>query len=158
MARSVCVLVFVCGFAAIAAAQEGPDPSGVAAAEALLSADAAPAPQLVRQAGLSRARDQRPAALVPLYVSFATLQAMDYVSTTRALASGAGTESNPLMKPIVGNRAVFLAVKAGATLGTIAAGERLRKRHPRRAVILMVVANAAMASIVTRNFAISSSF
>src|SRR6185312_1858404 len=37
----------------------------------------------------------RPAALVPMYASFVTLQALDFVSTTRALSSPNAYEANP---------------------------------------------------------------
>ncbi|MEN3338749.1 MAG: hypothetical protein V7647_2425, partial [Acidobacteriota bacterium] len=39
------------------------------------------------------AQAKRPAVLVPMYASFAALQALDYQSTTRALRSGAGREA-----------------------------------------------------------------
>src|SRR5690349_8127822 len=66
---------------------------------------------------------QRPAALVPLYVSFASLQALDAHSTTRALDRGA-VEANPLMKGLAGNTAGLFAVKAAATAGVVYSAER----------------------------------
>jgi hypothetical protein len=96
----------------------------------------------------------RPASLVPMYASFATLQALDYHSTTMAISSGAGTEANPLMRGVAGNPAAFLAVKAGATAGTIWVAERMRKKHPARAVVFMLATNAAMAAVVAHNYAI----
>jgi hypothetical protein len=97
---------------------------------------------------------RRPAILLPMYVSLGALQGLDYVTTTRAIASGAGREANPIMKPVVGNRAAFLAVKAGATAGTVWISEKMRRKHPVRAIVFMVATNAAMAAIVAHNFSI----
>ncbi len=60
----------------------------------------------------------RPGALVPLYASFATLQALDVHSTSRALDQGA-VEANPMMKGLAGNPTALLAVKAAGTAGII---------------------------------------
>ena len=96
----------------------------------------------------------RPPLLVPMYASFATLQALDYHSTTRALASGAGREANPLMRPIVDNHAAFIAAKAAATTAIVVATERMWKKHPRKAVVFMVAANSAMAVVVAHNYSV----
>src|SRR4029079_13050960 len=97
-------------------------------------------------------RRRRPAALVPMYASFATLQALDYHSTTRAISQGIGREANPLARSVVEHPAGFLALKAGATAGMIWASERMRKKHPGRAVVLMLASNATMAVIVAHNY------
>jgi len=100
------------------------------------------------------APSHRPRPLVPMYASFATLQALDYHSTTRALASGAGREANPLMRPIVDNHAAFIAMKAAATTAIVFGTERMWKTHPRRAVVFMAVANSAMAVVVAHNYSV----
>jgi hypothetical protein len=94
----------------------------------------------------------RPAALVPLYGSFATLQALDYQSTRRALASGAAREANPLMRSIVKNRPAFIAVKAAATAGVVVAGEKMWKKNRAAAVLFVAGANAAVGVVVARNY------
>ena len=94
---------------------------------------------------------RRPAALMPLYVSFASLQALDTHSTRRALARGA-TEANPLMRGIAGNTAGMLAVKAAATAGVVYAGEKIWKRNKAGAVLFMVAANSALALVVQHNY------
>jgi uncharacterized protein DUF5658 len=96
----------------------------------------------------------RPVVLVPMYASFATLQALDYHSTTTALSSGVGREANPLMRGVADNPAAFAAVKAGTTAGTIWIAERMRKKHPAGAVVFMLASNAAMAAVVAHNYAI----
>jgi hypothetical protein len=96
---------------------------------------------------------KRPAALLPLYVSFTALQFADVHSTLSALDAG-GREGNPVF---VGFRspAGMLAVKAGLALGTTYAVERLRKRSPRTAVVLMIALNSAYAGIVAHNYAVA---
>ena len=99
----------------------------------------------------------RPAALMPLYGSLIGLQALDFDSTRRAVASGAGREANPLMRSVVGQPAALLAVKAGATGAIIFASERLRKtHHPAAAVMLMIGINSAYAMIVAHNYAVAN--
>lgn len=94
----------------------------------------------------------RPAALPALYVSYAGLQAFDVYSTQQALARGA-REANPLMQPVVGNRTAFWAVKATATLATIAAAEHLwrHKRNRKAAIGVLVASNAVAAVVAARN-------
>jgi hypothetical protein len=97
---------------------------------------------------------RRPAPLVPLYASFATLQALDYHSTTTALSRGVGREANPIVRPIVNNPPAFIAVKAAATVAIVVATERMWKKHPRHAVVFMAAANSAMAVIVAHNYSV----
>jgi hypothetical protein len=101
------------------------------------------------------ARQKRPSVLVPMYVSFAALQGLDYSSTTRALRSGAGREANPLMRPIVGNRPAFIAVKAATGVVTIWAGEKLWKKNRAAAVVLMAVMNGAVGAVVAHNLSVA---
>jgi hypothetical protein len=98
---------------------------------------------------------KRPSLLVPMYVSFGVLQGLDYSSTTRALRSGAGREANPLMRPIVGNRPAFLAVKAATAVGTVWAGEKLWKKNRAAAVVLMAVMNGAIGAVVAHNMSVA---
>jgi hypothetical protein len=92
--------------------------------------------------------------LVPLYVSFAALQVLDIRSTQQALASG-GVESNPLMTGIVGSPVAMTAFKVGATAGIVLLSEKVRKRNPVAAVVLMVTLNSAYAMVVSNNYAIA---
>ena len=148
MARSVCAVVLVCGlFAGSATAQ---DVQNVQNIQNMVAAAQLPAPQLFTV----RVENKRPPSLVPMYVSFAALQGMDYVSTRRAIASGAGEEANPVMRGVVGNSAAFFAVKAGTTVLTTVVAERMWKKHPVRAVVLMLAANATMAAVVSHNMSV----
>jgi hypothetical protein len=97
---------------------------------------------------------KRPSALVPMYASLVTLQALDFVSTSRALSSEGAYEANPVMRGVVGSPAAFLAVKAGTTAGTIWVAERMRKKHPVRALVFMLSTNAAMAAVVAHNMSL----
>jgi hypothetical protein len=91
-----------------------------------------------------------------MYVSFAALQVMDVVSTRQALNNGA-TEANPAMAGLARNSTAFFAVKAGTAAATTYFAERLARKHPRRATILMAVLNTAYAAIVVHNYRVAGS-
>jgi hypothetical protein len=95
---------------------------------------------------------KRPAALVPLYGSMITLQALDIHSTTRALDSGRYREANPLMSGVVNNKGAFVAVKVAATTGVILLTEKMWKKHRAGAVIFAAAANSALAMVVAHNY------
>ena len=92
----------------------------------------------------------RPAPLVSLYVSFATLQALDVASTRMALRAG-GVEANPLVAPIAGSP-LALAVKASVAGAMIYASERLWKTNRKAAVLTMIGLNAAYGIAVAHNY------
>jgi hypothetical protein len=113
-----------------------------------------PAPD-VRGAGTSvpaatTARER--GILVPLYISFAALQALDAHATLRALDAGA-TEMNPLMGGLAGKPAALLAMKAGLAASTIYFVEKLRLRSRAAAIVLMMALDSAYATIVAHNYA-----
>jgi hypothetical protein len=89
-----------------------------------------------------------------MYVSFAALQVMDAMSTSKALSAGA-TEANPAMAGIARNRTALFAVKAGTAVATTFLVERIAKNHPRRAMIVMAVLNTAYAGIVMHNYRVA---
>ena len=159
MSRIVCIsLAVVCLAAGQASAQVAPPDTAVTSPPLSVESPRPAAAQLAVAAPVAidgqlfRAPEpRRPAALVPMYASLAALQAADFVSTTRALSSGAAYEANPIMRGVVGSPAAFLAVKAGTTAGTIWIAERLRKKHPVRALVLMASTNALMAAVVAHN-------
>jgi len=164
MSRIVCIsLVVVCLAAGQAAAQVSPPDAAVASPSGPLNPEA-PRPAVAQLAAaapvainsqLFRAPEPgRPAALVPMYASFVTLQALDFVSTTRALSNANAYEANPVMRGVVGSPAAFLAVKAGSTAATIWIAEKWRRKHPVRAMIFMASTNAAMAAVVAHNMSI----
>ena len=134
------------------AAQDPRDPPGLDLQAALASS---PLTQRVQLLPVSATEAKRPAALMPLYVSLIGLQGLDIHSSRQGMRSGATRESNPLMKPFVGNDAAFIAMKASATAGTIFVTEKLRKKRPKTAVVLVAALNAGMAAIVAHNYRLS---
>jgi len=100
------------------------------------------------------AETPRPQPLIPLYVSFATLEALDVASTSRVLEMG-GRESNPIVASVWGSPVALAALKAGTAAGLILAAERLRRDHPKAALILMIAGNSGMAAIVAHNYAVA---
>lgn len=93
---------------------------------------------------------ERPASLIPLYAGLALLQALDVATTRAALARGA-REANPVMRPIVDEAPVLVAVKAGSTAAVIGASERLWRRHRGAAVATLVAINLGMVAVVAHN-------
>jgi hypothetical protein len=94
---------------------------------------------------------QRPAVLIPLYASFATLQVVDLHSSWRALDRGA-IEANPLLKGLVGSEIGLAAVKAAGTASVFYATERMLKRNRKAAIVFMIATNSAMAWVVHHNY------
>jgi hypothetical protein len=121
----------------------------VAPAITALASDAA-----IRSTLTQPAPAHRPAVFMPLYVSFAALQVLDITSTRHALAGG-GVEGNPTMGGIVGSPVAMTALKVGATAGIVLLSEKVRKRNPVAAVVMMVTLNSAYAMVVSRNYAIA---
>jgi hypothetical protein len=117
---------------------------------ALNDDDQPPAPPIATSQPPSRS-----GALIPLYVAFAGLNALDVDSTYRALG-GTGEEANPVTARLVHSPAALIAVKAGTTAAAIVATERLRRNRPKTAMLLMIGLNSAMAAIVAHNYAIAA--
>jgi hypothetical protein len=143
----VCLTLAMCVAPGNELAAQEPAP-----APALRAAIAAPDGVRPRLSPAAPAR--RPSILVPLYVSFGVMQALDVHSTQRALAGG-GVEGNPMMKGIVGSPLAMTALKAGTSAGIILLTEKVRKRHPVAAIAMMVTLNSAYAMVVSRNYSIS---
>ena len=153
IAAAFFVSALVCN---VASAQEAPAASLREAAQSQVVPAVAPAGISVAHRGPASeprgpASEPRPGALVPLYASFATLQALDAHSTSRALDQGA-VEANPMMKGLAGNPTALLAMKAAGTAGVIFASEKMWKKNRAASVFFMVAANSAMAWVVQHNY------
>jgi hypothetical protein len=133
-----------------------------AAAQVMVDALLPPAVLIVPPTAASEAppfpgpASERPAPLMGLYVSLATLQTLDFVSTRKALNAG-GVEGNPLVAPLVGSPVGFLALKAGVTGATVYVSERLWKRNRAAAVVTMIGLNAAYGAVVAHNYRVAAS-
>ena len=104
---------------------------------------------------LLNATRPRPAALLPLYASYITLQALDVHSTARGLERGA-VEGNPLLKGAARNPAMLLGVKAAVTGLVIFGTEKLRKNHRTLSVVLMAALNGVTVYVVHQNYRTAS--
>jgi hypothetical protein len=89
--------------------------------------------------------------LIPLYVSFASLQMLDAHSTLRAVRAG-GVERNPMMQGLADKPAALVALKAGVAVSTIALADKMRGRSRVGAIVLMAALNSAYATIVAHNY------
>jgi hypothetical protein len=94
---------------------------------------------------------ERPKLLVPLYISFAGLQALDAHSTVRALDRGY-VEANPLVAASSRNRVTLVAMKAAVTASVIVGTERLWRHNRIAAIVAIVAVNGAYALIVSHNY------
>jgi hypothetical protein len=92
---------------------------------------------------------KRPRMLPVLYGTYATLHALDIVTTRRAIKAGA-REVNPLMNS--GHVGTMIAVKAATGVSTMYITEKMWKKNRAAAVILMAAINGATAAVVSHNF------
>ena len=98
---------------------------------------------------------ERPRLLIPMYVSFAALQAMDAHSTMKAIDRGY-VEVNPLVAPSTRNSAAMAAMKVAVTASVIVCSERLWRHNRVAAVVTMIAVNGAYAAIVANNYRTAS--
>jgi hypothetical protein len=142
----------------IVAAELGDVRNGAPAPEALPdmpasgSAAQLPVPAPLTRAAFDVQKPHRPGLLIPLYGTFAVLQGMDAHSTLDGVRKGTAVERNPLLEPFGDNTGAMLAIKAATTVGTIFLAEKMWRRHPVRAVVLMAAVNVAYAAIVATNY------
>jgi hypothetical protein len=119
--------------------------------DAVTANEQGPPPVAAAPAISVKSMERRPAALLPLYASFATLQVLDLHSTHYALERGA-VEANPTVKGLTGSTAAMAAMKAAGTAGVIFVSEKLQKRNKAAALGLMIAANSMMAWVVQHNY------
>lgn len=100
---------------------------------------------------LSGRAHPRSKTLTAMYVAFGALQLADVHSTTRALSRGA-VEANPAMRTVAGSPAALIAVKAAGGATTILVSEKLRKKRPVAALVLMASLNSFLAAVVAHNY------
>jgi len=152
LVRLAIALAVSCSAAAAAAQEPAPGPIGTIQFEAAVPAPP-PTAQALDKASVRAAtlEPRRPAVLLPMYLSFASLQALDAHSTWRALDRGA-VEMNPFMRSVTGNPAGVVAVKAAATAGMVYSAERIWRRNRTAAIVFMAAANSAMVLVVQHNY------
>lgn len=122
-----------------------PSPERLAA---LTAPDDAPSVVVVRTVP---DRDPRRAVLSSLHAVTGVVQTYDGMLTMRVLKAG-GKETNPLMKPVVGNEGVMMGVKVAAAVATVIGTETLwHDNHRIAAIVASVVANSGMAMIARHN-------
>jgi hypothetical protein len=120
------------------------DPARIETAATRAAKEAEPTVELSR---LSQAPG-RPAALPALYGTYAVLQAMDVISTRKAIAAGS-RETNPLTN--AGSLGTLLAVKAIGGAATMYFAEKAWKKNRVGAIVLMTALNGATAAVVAHN-------
>ncbi len=162
-ARRAVGLVFVLAFVSFAlappaiASPMSPPLIGLTMTQMAIPVPDSPAPSVpgAAQALPAVARPAaRPRGLLPLFVSYATLQALDVHSTLIALHNGA-VEQNPIVGPFVNRPAALVAFKAATTAGAILAADRLARHNRPAAYALMFALNSAYAFVVVHNYKVA---
>lgn len=155
--RLVATLWILCGItiAVPASAQETTriDLSAAVAA-ATPAASAVRADQLPIRFEPQLGRGGSSALMTSLYASTAIMQALDVHSTMRALDHGA-LEANPLMTGVTGNKAAFVALKAGVAMSTVMMARHMSKRNKVAAIVTLVAINSAYAMVVSHNYRVA---
>src|SRR5437870_2309681 len=119
-------------------APETPLPPATAAAPPAADPAGSPGPAGPVPASVRETAPRHRALFSSLYVGLVTTQALDVHSTIRALDAG-HKEANPLARWAAANPVTLVAYKTAATAGTLFLVERVRKKHPVRAVFLLAV-------------------
>ena len=96
----------------------------------------------------------RPALLIPMYLTNAALHGLDVFSTSAALNAG-HREANPLLRNA--NLATMIGAKAAATATGVFLAEKLWRRNRAAAVAVMVGVNLGLAAVAANNYRISQS-
>jgi Domain of unknown function (DUF5658) len=91
-----------------------------------------------------------------LYAGLITTQALDVHSTLRALDAG-HREANPVVRWTTDTPAAFVSFKAATTVGTMYLIQRVRKKHPKRAMLLLAAIDTAFALVVAHNYSVPMS-
>jgi hypothetical protein len=125
-------------------ASQATDPAPIQTAVSRAAKDSDPSVELSR---LSQTPG-RPAALPALYGTYGVLQAMDVISTRKAIAAGS-RETNPLTN--AGSLGTLVAVKAIGGATTMYFAEKAWKKNRVGAIVLMTALNGATAAVVAHN-------
>jgi hypothetical protein len=95
----------------------------------------------------------RPAALMPLWVGFAALQALDMQSTFKGLQTG-GREANPVAGTFIGSGVGFASMKIATAGAVIYLTNRVQKHNRAAAILTMVALDSAYAFVVAHNYSV----
>ena len=110
---------------------------------------AAAQPPTDNAVSLTQIKAERPAALMPLYLSQIALQGADLYTTRRALTAG-HIEANPVFKDA--SFGTMVGAKLATTAASIYISEKLWKRNRYAAIGMMLAANIGMSAVVANNY------
>ena len=83
--------------------------------------------------------------------SYAALSVVDAHQTRTCLSAGTCREANPLLSGLSGKPGALVTAKLAANTGVALAVWKLRKRHPRAAMVLGVAAAVSQGIVVASN-------
>ena len=96
----------------------------------------------------ARAQD-RP--LKAALASYAALSVVDAKQTGACRRAGTCREANPLLRPFAGSPSGLVTVKLAANTGVALTVWKLRKRHPKAALVLGIAAAVSQGIVVASN-------
>jgi len=126
---------------------------GIASATSVAPRAPEPAAQPAASAATTVPRRSSNGLFTSLYIGFATTQVLDVHSTLRALDAG-HREANPMMQWATDRPAAFVALKTATTAGTLFVAERVRRHHPKAALIMMTALDTAYSFVVAKNYSV----
>lgn len=99
------------------------------------------------------AQDVKPApvALKAALGSYLAFSVLDAQQTGSCLSAGRCRETNPLLKPFAGKPSALVTAKLAANSGVAYGIWRLRKTHPKAALVLAITAAGFQAAVITSN-------
>ena len=99
----------------------------------------------------SAARAQDRPLLKAALASYAALSVVDATQTGACLRAGTCREANPLLRPFAGSPGGLVTVKLAANTGVALTVWKLRKRHPKAALVLGIAAAVSQGIVVASN-------
>lgn len=83
--------------------------------------------------------------------SYLTFSVIDAKQTGSCLAAGTCVERNPILRPFAGRPSALVTAKLAANSATAYGIWRLRKKHPKAALVLAIAAAGFQAVVITSN-------
>jgi hypothetical protein len=94
---------------------------------------------------------KQPAWFLPIHLFSVAVQGLDAHSTLRTLEHR-GLDVSPLYKGMTGNKAAFLAVKAGTAVAVVYATTKIARHHRLGAVVTAAAINSVYLTMAARNY------
>ena len=109
--------------------------------------------EAISEASINRSANAPGRALILPVITLTVAHSLDLHSTWKARSSGRGIEGNPVMDVPTGGQ---IAIKAGALVGIVYVAQRVHRRHPTAAKIVLYGTSALTFAVSARNYRIAA--